>query len=154
MDWKISTTPSVLSRSSWEWIQMKVPLRPTASLSKGRVRCVCFIYINKHLKPRLGDYVGWGNSNSASCWVCAAYTCGGHYKTATREQVVRALTPLFWPNFLYRVKVYLNEHLPWSKLCVVCSWSFWDAQPQVIIMHSIDKQVCYTVEPRLTDTPE
>ena len=33
MDWKISTTPSVFSRSSWEWTQMKVPVWPTPSLS-------------------------------------------------------------------------------------------------------------------------
>jgi len=32
MDWKMSTTPSVFSRSSWAWKQMKVPVRPTPSL--------------------------------------------------------------------------------------------------------------------------
>ena len=26
--------------------------------------------------------------------------------------------PYFWPNFLYRVKVYFNECPPWSKLRV------------------------------------
>ena len=26
--------------------------------------------------------------------------------------------PYFWPNFLYRVKVYSNECPPWSELCV------------------------------------
>ena len=26
-------------------------------------------------------------------------------------------TLYFWSNFLYRVKVYLNEHLPWSVCC-------------------------------------
>ena len=31
----------------------------------------------------------------------------------TRESVP---TPYFWMNFLYRVKVYLNERPPWSEL--------------------------------------
>ena len=38
----------------------------------------------------------------------------------------RVLTPYFRPNFLFRVKVYLNEHPPWSKLHVaneVYPWS-------------------------------
>ena len=30
----------------------------------------------------------------------------------------RAPTPFFWPNFLYRVKVYSNERPPWSELHV------------------------------------
>ena len=30
----------------------------------------------------------------------------------------RAPIPCFWPNFLYRIKVYLNERPPWSELCV------------------------------------
>ena len=33
--WKKSTTPSVLSLSSWEWMQMKVPVLPTPSLLEG-----------------------------------------------------------------------------------------------------------------------
>ena len=33
--WKKSTTPSVFRRSSWEWIQAKVPLRPTPLLVGG-----------------------------------------------------------------------------------------------------------------------
>ena len=36
--WKKSTTPSVLSLSSWEWIQMNVPVLPTPSLQWGRNR--------------------------------------------------------------------------------------------------------------------
>ena len=35
--------------------------------------------------------------------------------------------PNFRPNFMYRVKVYSNEHPPCSKLCVtngVHAWSF------------------------------
>jgi len=32
IDWKMSTTPSVFSRSSWEWMQMKAPVRPKPSL--------------------------------------------------------------------------------------------------------------------------
>ena len=38
MDWKKSTTPSVFNLSSWAWIQMKVPVRPTPSLQRGRTR--------------------------------------------------------------------------------------------------------------------
>ena len=34
MDWKMSTTPSDFSFSNWVWMQMKVPVRPTPSLSK------------------------------------------------------------------------------------------------------------------------
>ena len=34
MHWKMSTTPSDFSLSSWEWMQMKVPVQPTPSLSK------------------------------------------------------------------------------------------------------------------------
>ena len=33
MNWKMSTTPSDFSFSSWEWMQMKVPVRPTPSLN-------------------------------------------------------------------------------------------------------------------------
>ena len=33
--WKKSTTPSVFRRSNWEWMQVKVPLRPTPSLGGG-----------------------------------------------------------------------------------------------------------------------
>ena len=32
--WKKSTTPSVLSLSSWEWRQINVPVLPTPSLRK------------------------------------------------------------------------------------------------------------------------
>ena len=35
--WKKSTTPSVLSLSSWEWMQMKVPVLPTPSLLQGEL---------------------------------------------------------------------------------------------------------------------
>ena len=31
---------------------------------------------------------------------------------------VRVPTPYFWPNFLYGIKVYLNERPPWSNLHV------------------------------------
>ena len=34
MYWKKSTMPSVFSRSSWAWMQMKVPVRPTPSLGE------------------------------------------------------------------------------------------------------------------------
>ena len=32
MAWKMSTTPSVFTRSNWEWIHRNVPVRPTPSL--------------------------------------------------------------------------------------------------------------------------
>ena len=54
MDWKISTTPSVFSRSSWEWMHMKVPVRPTPSLSKGTgmYACMCFTSNSQILTSR------------------------------------------------------------------------------------------------------
>ena len=39
----------------------------------------------------------------------------------------RALTPYVWLNFLSRVKVFCNEHPPWSKLQLADEahlWSF------------------------------
>ena len=47
MDWKMSTTLSDFSFSNWVWMQMKVPVRTTPSLSK---------------------YQKWGGSKTACTW--------------------------------------------------------------------------------------
>ena len=40
MAWKMSATPSVFRRSNWEWMQMKVPVRPTPSLHERESLCL------------------------------------------------------------------------------------------------------------------
>ena len=48
---------------------------------------------------------------------------------------------LLWHNFLYRVKVYMNDHSPCSKLCVANRahlWSQgWEAKPQALCISEV-----------------
>ena len=52
------------------------------------------------------------------------YNCSNHIHSLVyikNIHMYRSLgpsTPYFWPSFVYRIKVYLNEHPPWSKLCM------------------------------------
>ena len=56
----------------------------------------------------------------------------------------REPTPYFWPNFLFRLKVYSNERIPWSELntwlmeCnLLCMYKLCYTSPKVIA-----KQLC------------
>ena len=56
MAWKMSATPSVFRCSNWEWMQMKVPVRPTPSL-KGRDEVGT--YRSKYCIETLYRFVAW-----------------------------------------------------------------------------------------------
>ena len=74
------------------------PLLPQGSVQKGE--CI------------------FGSLRYVCIYVCM-YVCMYVYHSLAKEHpLTKECPPLLWPNFLYRVKVYLNEHPPWSKLHV------------------------------------
>ena len=55
----------------------------------------------------------------------------------------RAPTPYFRPSFLYRIKVYSNEHPPWSKLHMANGVYLWSLRSIVSsAMHIWGKKFC------------
>ena len=86
-------------------------------------------------------WISWLNAFDAMytvTWIIIAQNCS----MCDRDSVVswkRAPTSYSWLNFLYRIKVHLNECPPWNKLCVanrVHSW-YWEAQPQALCMSEV-----------------
>ena len=61
----------------------------------------------------------------------------------------RVLTPYYWPDFLYRVKIYSNKCPRWSELCVdneAYTCGVWEVHPQVLCTSEVRNFVLYFIE--------